>query len=123
MKIFFVLGAMLMFMTACSTIGNESIRDKDLVAQVKAGHTTKEEVKTLFGDPSKVTYTDTEEEIWDYMCAKSQVRAASFIPIVGLVAGGADMQSYTLTVRFRQDGIVKNVGSGSMTGGGGSLMD
>jgi hypothetical protein len=45
-----------------------------------------------------------------------------FIPIVGLFTGGADMQSYTLTIRFK-DNIVKFVGQGQMTGGGGNILD
>lgn len=108
----------------CVTVGNRKIENPGKVAaQIKPGATTKNEVRAIVGEPSKTEFADTGDETWEYVLVKSQVRAASFIPIVGLFAGGADMQNYSLTVRFRPDGVVKNVGYGQTNGGGGGIGD
>jgi outer membrane protein assembly factor BamE (lipoprotein component of BamABCDE complex) len=106
----------------CATHGNEQIRDQERVSKIQPGITTKAEVTELVGKPSEVTFSDDGDETWKYILTKAQMRASSLIPIVGLFAGGADTQTYTLTVRFKGD-VVKSVGKGEMTGGGGSLLD
>lgn len=111
-----------MVFSGCMSIGNQQIENKDVVAQIKAGTSNKEDVKRLVGEPGKITSTDNSEEIWDYTLSQMQMRPSSLIPVVGWFTGGSDMQVYTLTVRFRQDGIVKEVGSGKTTGGGGNLL-
>lgn len=112
-----------LLLSACSTIGNRQLENAETVDKIRAGKSTKAEVKALVGDPSEVTFTENGEETWKYVLTKSQVRGASFIPIVGLFAGGADIQTYTLTVLFRTDGVVKQYGRGKTTGGSGSLSD
>ena len=67
------------------------------------------------------TSGNTEE--WEYVYQRAQVRGASFIPVVGLFAGGADVTGSTLTILFNNAGIVQKVGSGRISGGGGSLSD
>ena len=62
-------------------------------------------------------FTESGEETWEYTYTSSKVRAASFIPIVGPLAGGSDIESYTFTIRFGKDGLVKNSGRGKTTGG------
>lgn len=120
-KHLFVLA--LLMLTSCATVGNRQLENPETAAKIKPGLTTKAEVRALAGEQSKTTFSDNGEETWDYVLSKSQIRGASFIPIVGLFAGGADVQTYTLTVRFRPDGIVKEVGSGKTVGGGGSFSD
>jgi len=111
------------FLLGCATYGNKNIKDDELISKIQPDITTKEEVKQLIGDPWKVSFTESGEETWDYMLTKSQARASSFIPIVGIFAGGVDTQTYTLTIRIGKDGIVKGVGKGSSTGGAGSVFD
>ncbi|MBI2946684.1 MAG: outer membrane protein assembly factor BamE [Verrucomicrobia bacterium] len=104
-------------------VGDKKITDANLIDQIKPGSSTKADVRRIMGAPLKTTFTDNNEEVWDYAYTRSQVRGTSFIPYVGLVAGGADSNTATLTVRFTTDGIVKNVGTGSMKGGGGGVQD
>ncbi len=113
----------LLGLVGCATVGNRQLESKENISKIKAGKSTKAEVKEYVGEPGRVTFSDTGEETWEYVLSKTQVRASSFIPVVGMFTGGADVQTYTLTVRFRPDGIVKEVGSGTTTGGGGSLRD
>ena len=111
------------FLYGCAyNMGNKQITDKSLISQIKIGETNKEKVRSLLGDPMNVTFTD-DKETWTYVYQKTNIRATSFIPLVGLFAGGHDTKMNNLTIVFREDGIVKSVGSGSTTGGGGGLQD
>jgi outer membrane protein assembly factor BamE (lipoprotein component of BamABCDE complex) len=121
MKRWLILIVVLMA-AGCASWGNEQIRDQSVISQIQPGTTTKEEIRTLIGEPTEITFSDNGDETWKYVLSKTQMRASSFIPIVGLFTGGADMQSYTLTIRFK-DNIVKFVGQGQMTGGGGNILD
>jgi outer membrane protein assembly factor BamE (lipoprotein component of BamABCDE complex) len=118
-----ILLASLVFLAGCATIGNRQIENQENVAQIKIGMSCKVDVQKLVGEPMKTTFSDNGEETWDYVLTKSKMRAASLIPIVGIFAGGADMETQTLTIRFTKEGIVKEIGKGKMNGGGGSVLD
>ena len=105
------------------TMGNKQITDDAIVSEIKKGVSTKDDVKKVVGEPSKVNFTDNGEEVWDYHYIRSQMRGASFIPVVGIFAGGSDMNTQTLTIRFDKTGIVKEIGKGRTSGGGGNVLD
>lgn len=117
----FLLLAFIFF--GCATYGNQAITDQNKISQIQRGVTTKEQVRALIGDPMGVTFTENDDEVWSYLLTKTQVRAAGFIPIVGIFAGGADTQTHTLTIKYDKNGIVKAYGSGKMIGGAGSVFD
>lgn len=107
----------------CATAGNKQIAETGTVAKIEAGKSTKAEVKALVGEPTKVTFRDDNTEVWQYVYKRSQMRPASFVPVVKWFAGGVDVTGNNLTIVFNRDGIVQKVGSGSISGGGGSLTD
>jgi outer membrane protein assembly factor BamE (lipoprotein component of BamABCDE complex) len=107
----------------CATVGSKQITRDEIVSQIKEGESTQAEVRELLGEPSSVSFTDTEEEIWTYCYSRSVTRATTFIPVVNIFAGGSDVQNYTLTIRFTKEGVVKKVGRGKTTGGVGSVFD
>lgn len=110
-------------LAGCMTVGNRQIANKDVVSRIEASKTTKNEVVALVGQPTRVRFMDSGGETWEYEMQKSQIRGATLIPVIGLFAGGANIQTYSLSILFRPDGIVEKVGSGSSSGGGGSLSD
>lgn len=112
-----------LFAAGCATMGDERIRDTATIDQIEIGVTTKDDVRDMVGYPTKVTFEECGDETWEYVLTKAQTRAASFIPIIGLFAGGMDTQMYTLTVRYDENGVVKKYGRGQTTGGAGSLSD
>jgi outer membrane protein assembly factor BamE (lipoprotein component of BamABCDE complex) len=118
--IILAVGGMVLF--GCTTVGNERIMREKIVSQIKPGISTKAEVKALVGNPAKVS-TDTNEEVWDYDYTISEVRVATFIPVIGTLIGGANTETYTLTIRFTKGGIVKEVAEGETTGRSGGLFD
>src|SRR3972149_8208415 len=101
----------------CMSMGNKRITNDEAVAKIKAGESSKSDVRAQVGEPSKVTFTDNSEEIWEYTYMRSQIRAATFIPLAGALVGGADTDVQTLTIRFDSEGRVKGGGKGKKAGG------
>ena len=119
-----ILLSILFLVSGCASAGNKQISDASTVAKIEEGKSTKADVKALVGEPTKVNYKDNgNTEVWEYVYKRGQVRPATFIPVVGWFAGGADVTGSTLTILFDDKGVVKKVGSGKISGGGGSLTD
>jgi outer membrane protein assembly factor BamE (lipoprotein component of BamABCDE complex) len=94
---------------ACASSGNQFLKDADsskVDGLVVDGKSKKADVKAAFGDPNDTSYTDSGNEIWKYVYAKATATAASFIPIVGIFAGGADVDKKELVIFFDKDGTV-----------------
>ena len=109
--------------SACASAGNKQITDTAAVAKIEEGKSTKADVRALVGEPTKVNFRDNNTEVWEYVYTRGQVRPATFVPVVGWFAGGMDTTGSTLTILFNNNGIVQKVGSGKISGGGGSLSD
>lgn len=90
------------------------------VAQFKPGVTTEADVVAALGQPTSVTSMNGQR-LLSYAGAQAQARPTSFIPIVGLFAGGADVR-YSMTMfKFGADGKLvdttqTNGASGANTG-------
>ncbi|RJR33379.1 MAG: outer membrane protein assembly factor BamE [Deltaproteobacteria bacterium] len=106
----------------CYSMGDQRVSEKGNIDQIKIGVSTKADIKALFGEPNHVTFGD-KEEMWMYMYTRLVTRPTTFIPVVGLFAGGSDMKSNTLTVMFNKEGVVTKFGPGHYSGGGGSIAD
>jgi len=107
--------------------GNPTATREDLISQVKIGETTKEEIRQMFGQPTVmsrhsgglgfypglagVSSTNTIE-IWNYTHMNVDTSPVTFIPIVGLFAGGSTSTMSQVTFTFDDKGIVRNVQTG-----------
>lgn len=106
----------LVFMAGCATVGNQQISSYSITSQIQIGKSTKAEVRSLVGEPTKVNFQENGKEIWEYVYKKAQVKPATFIPYVGLFAGGMTTQGNTLTIMFNDQGIVEKYGTGKIEG-------
>lgn len=81
--------------------------DASQVSKIQKGKTTKQEVVGMFGAARTTTMDSQGFELWQYHYTKAvgKAKAATFIPIVGLFAGGATGQSthQSLSVKFKGD--------------------
>ncbi|EKM6057067.1 outer membrane protein assembly factor BamE [Salmonella enterica] len=77
----------------------ESVKTK-----IVKGKTTKQDVLASFGKPDSRSLIDGEEQ-WSYTMYNNQSKATSFIPVAGLLAGGADSQTKSLTVSFKGEKV------------------
>jgi outer membrane protein assembly factor BamE (lipoprotein component of BamABCDE complex) len=115
-----VLG--LFLLGGCSSTGNKQIADTGTVSKIEVGKSTKNDVRALVGEPTKVDFRENNTERWEYTYTRGQMRPATLIAVVGWFAGGMDTTGNTLTIVFNKDNIVQKVGSGKISGGG-SLSD
>ncbi|MFN2047715.1 hypothetical protein ACKVM6_09445 [Pantoea agglomerans] len=106
-----VAGALLtlIVLSGCaSTAGNQSIKNEtqqSIASKIFKGRTTKQDIQKQFGEPTRKTTVDTNEDMWFYSIMNSNMSAMSYIPIVGLFSNGTDMKSKALTVTFQGDKV------------------
>ncbi len=105
-----------------SVAGNPSITDQSKVDQIKPGQTTKDQVRQILGQPTNTQFSDNNEEVWFYQYTATSVKPQSYIPVVGIFAAGADTSSSNVTIRYRPDGIVKNIGKGGQSAEASSVV-
>src|ERR1700722_8009474 len=86
--------------------GRRQITADDL-AQFKVGTATYADVTARLGRPSSFSVLSNGVRIAAYVGVKTRVKAASFIPIVGLFAGGATSDASVVTFTFGPDGLLQ----------------
>jgi outer membrane protein assembly factor BamE (lipoprotein component of BamABCDE complex) len=116
--------------SACMNSGNPNVMDQSRLDQIFLDVSTKEDVRRLLGQPNRtakqsnsaVTGRDAmpDSETWTYRHLSVDVDGATFIPIVGLFAGGATSKITIFTVVFDQSGIVRHIDSSQSQGRSGS---
>ncbi|CAE6822373.1 hypothetical protein R70006_06264 [Paraburkholderia domus] len=97
-------------LAGCASAGNQVLRNADqnqIDQHIVRGKTTKSDVTTFLGAADAVSFTDSGNEIWTYAFAKTTSKAINFIPVVGLLAGGENVDKKTLTILFDDKGVVK----------------
>lgn len=106
-----VAGALLtlIVLSGCaSTAGNQSIKNEtqqSIASKIIKGRTTKQDILQEFGEPTRKTAVDSNEDMWFYSIMNSNMSAMSYIPIVGLFSNETDMKSKALTVTFEGDKV------------------
>jgi hypothetical protein len=98
-------------LAACASSGNDSIADataESVAAKIHKGHTTQAEVRKLYGDPIKTSFSSNGNESWEYDFIRMQSRPTNFIPYVNLVHSGADGEKKSLVIFFDQRKVVRD---------------
>jgi hypothetical protein len=94
-------------LAGCASYGNKI--DRDYTSKIKKGVTTESSVIQSLGKPMSIGLNSSGQKTLTYMHVASQTKAATFIPIVGLFAGGVDSQTTMLIITVDQDtGIVSD---------------
>ncbi len=89
------------------------------VNQFKRGLTTQADVIAALGEPNtRATLEDGSTQI-GYVHAEVTTKPATFIPIVGMFAGGMDTQSTAVNFVFDANGKLKSTSSSSSAMEGG----
>ncbi len=97
-------------LAGCASSGNQQLKNETETSvqnKIQEGKTTKAEVKSIFGSPDTVSYTDGGNEIWKYSFAKVKVNGTTFIPFYGLFHNGTNGTKKELTVLFKDDKVQK----------------
>ncbi len=93
--------------------GQRQITDSSKIGQIQKGVSTKDSIRSAFGDPEGVSYEANGDEIWTYSYSRSSVTPATYVPVVGMFAGGATVKSSALVVTFDSRGVVKEYATDS----------
>ncbi len=107
---FFVVVAALT-LSGCASSGNTSIADatgSTVAAQVVKGKSTQADVRRMYGDPLKTSFTSNGKESWEYEFARMQSKPTNFIPYVNIVHSGATGEKKTLVFFFDTNKVVKD---------------
>lgn len=94
---------------ACGTTSTGPLATADeatIAKRIVNGKTTQKEVREFLGGPDDVRYTDSGQEIWQYVQENTSVNGATFIPVVGIFAGGSKTDQKLLTIMFDKKGVV-----------------
>jgi hypothetical protein len=94
--------------TASAAPAAPAITDEQL-ASLKIGATTYSEVVAKFGRAQTVESSSDGSKILTYSVMRTHVKGATFIPIVGLFAGGASSTVVVDRFEFRPDGTLSKM--------------
>src|SRR5215469_16816772 len=103
-------GLSLGLLSGCASVGNERIADatpETVAAQLTKGRTTQQQVREIYGDPVKTSFTDSGNEIWEYDFTRMYSKPTNFVPYVNLVASGAEGDKKSLVIFFDKTRIVR----------------
>ena len=99
--------ALSLLVIGCATYGRKL--DQSKVDQIEKGKTTRQEVLSLIGSPDQMTRDGNGNVTLTYMFVRATAKPASYIPIVGAFAGGANVQNQMVMVTVGPDGVVSDV--------------
>jgi len=94
----------------CASVGNESIADasaQTVSEQLVKGKTTQLQVRQLYGDPIKSSFTDSGNESWEYEFSRLRSKPTNFIPYLNLIHSGAEGDKKTLVIFFDKRKVVQ----------------
>lgn len=97
-------------LTGCASTGSESLRketETSVSQKIVQGKTTKNEVRAMFGSPTKTSFTDGGLEIWNYDFANVSADAISYVPIVNMFGASASGKKKELVVMYDEQNVVK----------------
>ncbi|CAG9297838.1 hypothetical protein [Celerinatantimonas diazotrophica] len=95
-----------MILTGCASSGNQSLKNETpatIQSKITKGVTTKNQVRAMFGDPAKTSFTDKGNMIWEYDLADVSGDAVNYIPIVNLFGSSSSGTKKQLIVMFKKD--------------------
>lgn len=83
----------------------------DDVALFKVGTATIDDVEAKLGKPQSIAHNSDGTEAVIYLATSTKVKGATFIPYIGLFAGGAKSEVHSATFTFDASGVLKSTSS------------
>jgi len=76
-------------------------------AQLIKGKTTQEQVRELYGDPIKTSFTDSGNESWEYEFSRLRSKPTNFVPYLNVIYSGAEGDKKSLVIFFDKRKVVQ----------------
>ena len=109
-------------LTSCTAVGDwlsGSVRDRhptilypNKLESVRIGATTKEEIRSLFGNPTDLQVSlenGTARESWAYADTKASLNPVQYIPGLGVLALLKEPDPSSFSISFSSDGVVDGI--------------
>jgi len=93
------------FLIGCTRQSGTFVND-DQLAQFRDGYTTLAQIEETLGAPTSDVRDSSGLRTIAYSFMASQVKGATFVPVVGAFAGGATAQVRTVVFQFDDRGIL-----------------
>jgi hypothetical protein len=109
-RVCLVAGLSIALLCSCASVGNDSIADatpESVSGQLIKGRTTQDQVRGIYGDPVKTSFTDSGNEIWEYDFSRMHAKPTNFIPYVNLINSGAEGDKKSLVIFFDKSRVVR----------------
>src|SRR6516162_114113 len=109
-RVCWVAGLSFALLSGCASVGNESIADatpESVSGQLIKGRTTQDQVRGIYGDPVKTSFTDSGNEIWEYDFSRMHAKPTNFIPYVSLIHSGAEGDKKSLVIFFDKSKVLR----------------
>jgi len=110
LRVCVLAGLLSALLSGCASVGNESIADatpESVSVQLIKGRTTQQNVRGLYGDPAKTSFTDSGNETWEYDFSRMHSKPTNFIPYVNLIHSGAEGDKKSLVIFFDRSKVVQ----------------
>ena len=94
----------------CASSGNESIADasaQSVSEQLVKGKTTQAQVRQVYGDPMKTSFTDSGNESWEYEFSRLHSKPTNLFPYVNWIHSGAEGDKKSLVIFFSKNKVVQ----------------
>lgn len=101
------------------TTGHSFLEDmpaSEVASFLVAHKTTKEQVRSRFGDPAAIDFTDNGNETWVYTFTKRDSKGVNFVPIVNTFYSGTNDTTKNLKICFNTQGILEKYAFSSSQG-------
>jgi outer membrane protein assembly factor BamE (lipoprotein component of BamABCDE complex) len=98
--------AILMALSGCVSSGTKVTEQQ--ASQFVKGQSTEAQVIAKLGAPDTASRASDGSHVDQYSYVQTSARAASFIPVVGLMAGGADSKVTVVSFTFEPNGVLKD---------------
>lgn len=93
-------------LTACGATSGARVSQNQSSQFIK-GKTTMDQVVASLGKPNTKTTQDNGDVLIQYVYVNTSVRGATFIPIIGLFAGGSDIETEVSGFTFDKNETLK----------------
>ena len=93
----------------CSAPTNKNLKkndDKQILAMIVVGKTTKDEVETMFGKPTEVDFDQSGKEKWTYAHNEASMNPMNYIPVTSILIG-QDGKARRLVIVFDKNIVYK----------------
>lgn len=107
-----MLVATLLLGTGCAVkTGNENLgtmEKSELDTKIVKGKSTKQDVKTLLGDPDRTDFDNNSLEKWTYLHTRKDAKFVNYVPVANWFVAGTNDTTKSLVIVFEESGVVKN---------------